>query len=93
MTLRQAVLCCLMISSQLVSILATVAVVDTSHRVTRLCECSNCHRPPQFTSDRSYDVGLLDTAGNRAFNPPSLRGVWQRRAFFHDASAAPWKRC
>ncbi|HXY34661.1 MAG TPA: hypothetical protein VEI07_10570, partial [Planctomycetaceae bacterium] len=46
--------------------------------------CDRCHVPPTFTSPRVYDVGLADELGNRQFNPPSLRGVGQRSAFFHD---------
>jgi cytochrome c peroxidase len=33
-------------------------------------------------------VGLVDEAGQRRFNPPSLRGVRQGRRFFHDGRAA-----
>jgi cytochrome c peroxidase len=35
-----------------------------------------------------FDVGLNDGTGNVEFNPPSLRGVSQREAFFHDGRAA-----
>jgi cytochrome c peroxidase len=34
------------------------------------------------------DVGLRDEAGQKLFNPPSLRGVSQRQQFFHDGRAA-----
>ena len=50
-------------------------------------KCDRCHVPPTFTSPRLYDVGLRDELGNRQFNPPSLRGVGQRAAFFHDGRA------
>jgi YVTN family beta-propeller protein len=50
--------------------------------------CTTCHAPPSYTSARSYDVGLTDEAGNRAFNPPSLRGASQAGSFFHDGRAA-----
>jgi cytochrome c peroxidase len=49
--------------------------------------CGSCHAPPTYTSAKPYDVGLSDGAGNRAFNPPSLRGVSQTGAFFHDSRA------
>jgi len=49
--------------------------------------CDACHAAPAYTSPRSYDVGLPDAVGNRAFNPPSLRGVGRRPALLHDASA------
>lgn len=48
--------------------------------------CQNCHAPPVYTTAQSYDVGLVDAVGNTKFNPPSLRGVGRRQAFFHDAS-------
>lgn len=50
--------------------------------------CVDCHRPPMFTSSDIYDVGLVDEAGLREFNPPSLRGLGQRDAFFHDGRAS-----
>jgi hypothetical protein len=50
--------------------------------------CAQCHVPPlTFTSPDIYDVGLEDEAGNRKFNPPSLRGVSQNYRFFHDGRA------
>jgi YVTN family beta-propeller protein len=49
--------------------------------------CNKCHPPPSYTSEKSYDVGLPDEAGNRAFNPPSLRGVSQGGPYFHDGRA------
>jgi len=50
-------------------------------------KCNRCHVPPTFTSPHVYDVGPQDELGNRRFNPPSLRGVSQRAAFFHDGRA------
>jgi YVTN family beta-propeller protein len=50
---------------------------------TRHC-CDHCHVPPTYTSPKTFDVGLKDELGNHKFNPPSLRGVGQRSAFFHD---------
>jgi cytochrome c peroxidase len=49
--------------------------------------CRRCHVPPRYTSPGVYDVGLEDEAGNRRFHPPSLRGVAQRDAYFHDNRA------
>jgi cytochrome c peroxidase len=49
--------------------------------------CNHCHSPPTYTSSKTFDVGLQDELGNRRFNPPSLRGVGQRSAFFHDGRA------
>lgn len=50
--------------------------------------CAACHEPPTYTSRDNYDVGLADELGTRHFNPPSLRGISQRDAFFHDNRAA-----
>jgi YVTN family beta-propeller protein len=49
--------------------------------------CVACHEPPTYTSAKTFDVGLADEAGNRTFNPPSLRGVSQAGPFFHDGRA------
>ncbi|QDU94628.1 Cytochrome c551 peroxidase precursor [Lignipirellula cremea] len=49
--------------------------------------CVECHVPPTYTSSAVYDVGLHDERGRTEFNPPSLRGVSQRRSFFHDGRA------
>jgi DNA-binding beta-propeller fold protein YncE len=50
--------------------------------------CAKCHVPPvTYTTDGTFDVGLADEAGQRKFNPPSLRGVSQRTSFFHDGRA------
>lgn len=54
---------------------------------TRL-KCVSCHKPPLYTSPRTYDVGLRDEAGASQFNPPSLRGVSQAGPYFHDNRAA-----
>ncbi len=50
--------------------------------------CTACHAAPTYTSAKTYDIGLKDEMGNRQFNPPSLRGVGQASAFFHDGRAA-----
>jgi cytochrome c peroxidase len=49
--------------------------------------CAECHAGETFTTPAAYDVGLVDKVGNRAFNPPSLRGLSHRGPYFHDASA------
>jgi YVTN family beta-propeller protein len=50
--------------------------------------CAGCHTPPAYTSAKTYDVGLADEAGNKLFNPPSLRAVVQGGPYFHDNRAA-----
>ncbi len=53
----------------------------------RVRGCARCHAPPTYTTSRTYEVDLADEVGNRAFNPPSLRGVGHGVAFFHDGRA------
>ena len=62
--------------------------VSRGARVFRQHGCADCHQPARFTSPEIYDVGLQDRLGNRRFNPPSLLGVSQRSALFHDGRAA-----
>jgi cytochrome c peroxidase len=50
--------------------------------------CAECHRPPTYTTPDVYDINLADEQGRREFNPPSLRGVSQRDALFHDNRAS-----
>jgi DNA-binding beta-propeller fold protein YncE len=61
--------------------------IERGHEVFNRQKCDRCHAPPTLTSPGIYDVGLRDELGNRRFNPPSLRGVGQRAAFFHDGRA------
>jgi YVTN family beta-propeller protein len=51
-------------------------------------KCAGCHAPPLYTTEEKYDVGLIDEAGNRRFNPPSLRGVRARAPYLHDGRAS-----
>jgi cytochrome c peroxidase len=55
--------------------------------VFRAQGCISCHEPPAYTSAKTYDVGLTDESGTRAFNPPSLRGVSRGGPYFHDGRA------
>jgi YVTN family beta-propeller protein len=64
------------------------AAVRRGEAVFRGQGCVACHDPPAYTSAKTYDVGLADEAGNRTFNPPSLRGVSQAGPYFHDGRAA-----
>ncbi len=52
--------------------------------VFRSRKCASCHEPPEYTTPQKVDVGLADEVGNREFNPPALRAVSRRDAFFHD---------
>ncbi len=46
--------------------------------------CVRCHAPPTYTSPQSYDMKLSEDNKDALFNPPSLRGLSQRDAFFHN---------
>ena len=63
------------------------AAVEKGRAVFKRHGCDRCHVPPTYTSPKTYDVGLKDEMGNHDFNPPSLRGVGQRTALFHDGRA------
>jgi cytochrome c peroxidase len=50
--------------------------------------CIRCHKGEHYTSEGLYDVGLEpDGSPYRTWNPPSLRGVWERGPFLHDGRA------
>lgn len=62
--------------------------VQRGGRLFRQFGCTQCHPAPYYTSYGGYNVGLKDEVGYREFNPPSLRGVAQRRRLFHDNRAS-----
>ena len=50
--------------------------------------CIQCHRSPFWTSDRVIDVGLgYSQQFFEGLNPPSLRGLRDRRRYLHDGRA------
>jgi YVTN family beta-propeller protein len=50
--------------------------------------CIRCHKGEQYTSEGVYDVGLeSDGSPYRLWNPPSLRGLWDRGPYLHDGRA------
>jgi YVTN family beta-propeller protein len=64
------------------------AGITRGETVFRSLGCATCHVPPlTYTIDTTFDVGLADEEGKTKFNPPSLRGVSQRSALFHDGRA------
>ncbi|HVJ86339.1 MAG TPA: cytochrome c peroxidase [Caulifigura sp.] len=64
------------------------AAVAAGRRVFEAQGCGKCHVPSlTFTTDAVFDVGFTDEEGLSKFNPPSLRGVSQRSALFHDGRA------
>ncbi|HEY7153404.1 MAG TPA: hypothetical protein VH575_05550 [Gemmataceae bacterium] len=54
-----------------------------------VAKCSRCHAAPEYTTEHVYDVKLeADDSPYRRWNPPSLRGLWQRGPYLHDGRAA-----
>jgi cytochrome c peroxidase/Tol biopolymer transport system component len=50
-----------------------------------VAKCSRCHAAPEYTTEHVYDVKLeADDSPYRRWNPPSLRGLWQRGPYLHD---------
>ena len=68
-----------------------LSAIDRGRRVFERDNCQRCHAPPFYTTPSTYDVGLKDEVGQTKFNPPSLRGVSQREALFHDNRATSLK--
>ncbi|MFT5527881.1 MAG: YVTN family beta-propeller protein [Pirellulaceae bacterium] len=62
--------------------------IERGREIFKQRRCSSCHTEPFYTSPRTYAVGLEDELGVAKFNPPSLRGLSQRRLYFHDNRAA-----
>ncbi|RCS52638.1 hypothetical protein DTL42_07305 [Bremerella cremea] len=62
------------------------AAVEHGRQIFLRQNCIKCHAPPKYTAPELYDVGMEDKERNRAFNPPSLRGIGHRDTYFHDAS-------
>jgi len=61
--------------------------VDRGMKVFNARGCAECHAAPQYTAKETFDVEIHDAHGNTDFSPPSLRGVSQRSAYFHDNRA------
>jgi cytochrome c peroxidase len=50
--------------------------------------CARCHQGENYTSTKNYDVKLEDDGSPyELWNPPSLRGLWERGPFLHDGRA------
>jgi cytochrome c peroxidase len=50
--------------------------------------CARCHHGDEYTSESNYDVKLEpDGSPYRLWNPPSLRGLFDRGPYLHDGRA------
>ena len=68
--------------------LSSAATLAAGRATFARLDCAECHALPYLTTAGVYNVGLADEEGVQEFNPPSLRGLRYRRAFFHDGRAA-----
>ena len=51
-------------------------------------KCARCHQGENYTSESNYDVKLEpDGSPYLRWNPPSLRGVFDRGPYLHDGRA------
>jgi YVTN family beta-propeller protein len=67
---------------------ADTEAIKRGKQIFKEKRCISCHTAPLYTSPRTYSVGIQDEHGIEKFNPPSLRGLSQRRMYFHDNRAA-----
>jgi cytochrome c peroxidase len=52
-------------------------------------KCARCHPSPEYTSEHLHDVKLEpDGSPYERWNPPSLRGLWERGPYLHDGRSA-----
>jgi YVTN family beta-propeller protein len=50
--------------------------------------CNTCHKGPEFTDGKIHEVGLEERDdAYRGYNPPSLRGVYDKDPYLHDGRA------
>src|SRR5262249_4902829 len=50
--------------------------------------CSSCHSGPEFTDGKIHIAGLEERDdAYRGYNPPSLRGVYDKDPYLHDGRA------
>ncbi len=55
--------------------------------------CNTCHAAPNYTTPSAYDVGLEEPLDPyKGFNPPSLRGVYNRAPYLHTGDARTLER-
>lgn len=63
---------------------ALTAAAQRGQTVFNAKGCNTCHAPPLYTTPSAYIVGLESPEDvYRGFNPPSLRGVYNRSPYLH----------
>lgn len=51
--------------------------------------CASCHSGPEFTDGKIHKVGLEEPGDvYKGYNPPSLRGLYDKDPYLHDGRAA-----
>jgi len=54
--------------------------------------CNNCHKGPEFTDGRIHEAGLEESDdAYPGYNPPSLRGAYDKAPYLHDGRSATLK--
>jgi cytochrome c peroxidase/sugar lactone lactonase YvrE len=66
---------------------------DTAKRGQALfkgkARCAKCHHGEELTAERNYELDQEpDGSPYKLWNPPSLRGLWDRGPYLHDGRAA-----
>jgi len=65
------------------------AAAKRGEEVFKAKGCDTCHAPPTYTTPAAYVVGLeAPEDAYRGYNPPSLRGVYNRSPYLHTSAAA-----
>lgn len=64
----------------------TESTIEPGRKLIESRGCTKCHAPENYwTTKSTWDIGVRDEQGHSEFNPPSLKSLRHRRAFFHDA--------
>ena len=67
---------------------AFASAVKRGEAVFKAKSCDSCHAPPTYTSPAAYVVGLEAPEDvYRGYNPPTLRGVYNRSPYLHTSAA------
>jgi YVTN family beta-propeller protein len=74
-------------------VMSTGSLTESAQRGKELfrgkARCARCHQGEYYTSAKNYDVGLeSDGSPFDHWNPPSLRGLWDRGPYLHDGRSS-----
>jgi YVTN family beta-propeller protein len=72
----------------LVAFLDTLEYPKNPYRESERAGCTSCHSGPEFTDGKIHIAGLEEREdAYRGYNPPSLRGVYDKDPYLHDGRA------